>query len=540
MRFKLYFLLVVLVTAVLVAASVNSYYELRSELNMRFEENKQALFKRLQMNLPITLWDFNDSQAAKIVDAELDSPDVAEIHVYHTGVGAKSGGAVHAKDLPQINEVNSKSSVENRERALPEDKMKIPLIMYLQNREQQQGVEVGYAEVIFSRQRVAQLLAVQIRSRIVEIVILDVLLGLLLFAVMSRMVITPLSQLSHAFKELAQNAGVNSELKIKGNDEFGEVVAAFNQIERRLVSDIDRRIEAEKNLRASNNDLAEAEKNLRTLNTDLTKALETIKMAQDTLVQTEKFASLGSLVAGVAHEINTPVGVTVTAASFLLEETQKLEKLVSEGAVKKSEFLQFIHTVAESAQLMLNSSERAVHLIRSFKQVAADETSEVRRSFDLNGYLGEVLTSLHPKYKKTHINVVISCPDGLEMDSYPGLLAQVMTNLVTNALIHGFDPGDEGEIAIRVRQEEPWVNIECANNGKIIPPQFISKIFEPFFTTRRSEGGTGLGLSIVFNIVTQRLGGTISVQSSESEGTKFTVRIPRVLVDKVSEGKQND
>ena len=197
--------------------------------------------------------------------------------------------------------------------------------------------------------------------------------------------------------------------------------------------------------------------------------------------------------------------------------------------IRKSEMMEFINAALEGSQLILNNAERAAHLINSFKQVAVDEMSEVRRVFNLFKYLDEVLTSLRPKYKATKIFVGYTCPAGLEMDTYPGLLAQVLTNLITNALVHGFDEGDVGEVKVKVSEEEPWVIIECFNSGKLIPQEVLGKVFEPFFTTRRSKGGTGLGLNIVFNIVTQRLGGTIRAMSDEEQGTRFVVRIPRVL-----------
>jgi signal transduction histidine kinase len=201
--------------------------------------------------------------------------------------------------------------------------------------------------------------------------------------------------------------------------------------------------------------------------------------------------------------------------------------------------LQFISAISEGAVLVQSNAERAAHLVQSFKQVAVDEISEQRRDIDLNTYIGEVLTSLRPKYKNTRIKVGCSCPEGVVMDTYPGLLAQVLTNLITNALVHGFDEGAEGEIAIRAWVEGgDWVNIECANSGKPISAEDLPKIFEPFFTTRRSSGGTGLGLNIVFNIVTQKLGGTIAVASAVGEQTKFTVRIPRVSGDKAGDGRQ--
>ena len=513
MRFKLNFLLFLLLTMVLVLSSVFSYSSLRNQLNADYEGRKHELASRLQMSLALALWNKDDKTMASIVNAELASPDVVSIRIYDKGNGAKAESA---------------DSVSNQKLGGEADEdMRLPLQMSADNSWMNQSTNdnqyLGYAQIKFTRQHVELLLADQVRHRVLEIVALNLFLGLVLFVVMSRIVIAPLANLSHAFKSLAMNPQMGS-LDIKGKDEFGEVVEAFNQIERRLVLDINQRIEAEKSLRQSNDELS--------------RALDSLKMAQDSLVQSDKFAALGSLVAGVAHEINTPVGVAVTGASFILEETKRIERLMGEGALKKSEMLHFISSVSEGAALVLSNAERAAHLVQSFKQVAVDEISEQRRDFDLNVYLGEVLTSLRPKYKNTQIKVHYSCPQSLVMDTYPGLLAQVLTNLISNALMHGFDEGAEGEIAIRAWAEDAsWVNIECANNGKNIRPEHLTKIFDPFFTTRRSTGGTGLGLNIVFNIVTQKLAGTIQVSSEVGEETRFTVRIPRVLGDKVSDGR---
>ena len=222
--------------------------------------------------------------------------------------------------------------------------------------------------ITFSRLWVDQFLAKLLRNRFIEIGILDLILGVLLFLVLSRMVINPLAELSHAFKALADNPQ-GGEINIEQRDEFGEVVIAFNQIERRLASDLNRRREAEAKLQASNE--------------ELTQALDNLKLMQDSLIQSEKFASLGSLVAGVAHEINTPVGITVTAASFLVEETHKIDGLMKSQGIRKSEMMEFINAALEGSQLILNNAERAAHLINSFKQVAVDEMSEVRRVFNL-------------------------------------------------------------------------------------------------------------------------------------------------------------
>lgn len=523
MRFKLNLLLFLVVTVVLLVSSMFSYFSLRADLTEGYESRKLELAKRLQVNLANALWNYDENQAASVIEAELDSPDVMAIYVFQkVGEGSESAaGSLLAFRSKLTADPTARGGGSASGQLQNEETVRVPLHetfpTTFANRPKVPDAEAGHALITFSRARLNDLLGRQLLNLLVEIVVLNLVIGFALFSVVSRLVIAPLAQLSLAFKDLAKNPQ-GGELEIKCEDEFGEIVEAFNQIERRLTSDIERRDTAEKELIETNS--------------ELTRMLDTLTLAQESLVQSEKFASLGSLVAGVAHEINTPVGVAVTGASFLLEESKKIEQKVNDGTIKKSEFLNFIDSVNEGARLVLSNTERAAHLIQSFKQVAADETSEVRRSFELDAYLSEVLTSLRPKFKKTGIAVDCNCPADILMDSYPGLLAQVLTNLITNALRHGYNEGDRGRVEIRARRENEWVIIECANDGKTIPPEHLGKIFEPFFTTKRSEGGTGLGLNIVFNIVTQRLGGTVRVRSDEATGTCFTVRIPQTLAEK--------
>jgi len=176
----------------------------------------------------------------------------------------------------------------------------------------------------------------------------------------------------------------------------------------------------------------------------------------------------------------------------------------------------------------LSNAERAANLIQSFKQVAVDQTSEARRDFELNDYLHEIITSLQPKLRRTRIRVSIECPPEIKMDSFPGALSQVITNLVMNALIHAFDDAKIGKISIHAQHlENDNVSLLIADNGSGIPATYLHRIFEPFFTTKRGSGGSGLGLHIVYNIVRQQLWGTIEVKSTMGEGTSFLIVIPR-------------
>jgi len=254
-------------------------------------------------------------------------------------------------------------------------------------------------------------------------------------------------------------------------------------------------------------------------------AIEQLKIAQNQLVQAEKLASLGSLVAGVAHEINTPVGVGVTAASHLQEEVRAMRKAAQESTLTRAQFEQHLQGFAQSSDIILLNLQRAAELIRSFKRVAVDQSSDEKRRVNLKDYIEEVLLSLTPKLKGTRYRLALECPADIEIETIPGALSQILTNLVVNTLTHAFEPGKPGQMRIGVLQVEDCTEITFSDDGCGIAPEHLSQIFDPFFTTRRGQGGTGLGLHIVFNLVHQTLGGTITAASMPGHGTTFTLTL---------------
>ncbi|MBV8169458.1 MAG: hybrid sensor histidine kinase/response regulator [Alphaproteobacteria bacterium] len=257
--------------------------------------------------------------------------------------------------------------------------------------------------------------------------------------------------------------------------------------------------------------------------------LQQLKAAQDGLVQAEKMAALGSLVAGISHEINTPIGTALTSASHLAERTAAHVRLFEAGTLKKSDLERYFALAKETCELMLANVQRAAQLVQSFKQISVDQTSAERRRFDLATYIDEILLSLRPRLKRTPHRIVVDCPPDLSMDSFPGALSQVLTNFIMNSLTHGFDDARAGTITIRVSEPtETEVEIDYSDDGRGIPKQHLTRIFEPFFTTKRGAGGSGLGLHIVFNLVTQTLGGTIRAMALEGSGATFLLRLPKV------------
>lgn len=264
-------------------------------------------------------------------------------------------------------------------------------------------------------------------------------------------------------------------------------------------------------------------------NADLRATVDELHTTQAQLIAAEKMASLGRLVAGLAHEINTPVGIAVTAASVWEDHTSELWQLYRNGQMKRSDLEEFLQTITESGKLISNNLQRAAALIQSFKQVAVDQSSEAARDINLKEYITEVVTSLHPELKRTRLTVTISGDDELMLKSYPGALSQIITNFIINSITHAYPPDSTGHLTITIARQQDKVCLYYGDDGQGIPPEQQHKIFEPFFTTRRSQGGSGLGLHIVYNLVTQKLGGTISFQSQLGVGTSFTILLPLQL-----------
>ncbi len=261
---------------------------------------------------------------------------------------------------------------------------------------------------------------------------------------------------------------------------------------------------------------------------ELEQTLMNLKNSQEQLVASEKMAVLGSLVAGIAHEINTPVGVGVTAASHLENQLQDVVKLYRNAQLSREEYENFLDNAVEGIQIILRNLEAAANLVSSFKLVAVDQSSEALREFKLKEYLKAILLSLQPEIKQTRIQVEVNCSDDLVIKSYPGDFSQIFTNLIMNSILHGFNDGnDAGTISIDVTENgNGSLTITYSDTGKGIRSEIIPQIFDPFFTTNRQSGRSGLGMHIVYNIVTHRLKGMVTCKDTSQNGALFIMTVP--------------
>ncbi|GGK37831.1 sensor histidine kinase [Salinarimonas ramus] len=274
-------------------------------------------------------------------------------------------------------------------------------------------------------------------------------------------------------------------------------------------------------------EIARRESDLRRAKDEVDLTLDELRRTQADLIQAEKLASLGQLVAGVAHEINTPLGVALTTATSLEGEVSRLGGAVDGGRIRRADLDRSLARLKEGAGLVHVNLARAAEMVQSFKRVAADQTSEDRRRFDMAQWLHELLTSLGPALRKRGHAVETVCPDGLVLDTYPGALAQVLTNLVMNSVDHAYPGGEAGAMRIAVTRAAPGlVRIVYEDDGRGIAPASVAKVFEPFFTTGRERGNTGLGLHIVYNLVTAKLDGRIELDPRPGSGARFVIDLP--------------
>jgi len=265
--------------------------------------------------------------------------------------------------------------------------------------------------------------------------------------------------------------------------------------------------------------------------TQLDTSLSELKLTQKQLVESEKMASLAGLVAGVAHEINTPIGIGVTASSHLTAELEQLNDKFFDGSLATEDMQEYLEDAKSATSIIQNNLHQAATLIRGFKQVAVDQSSEEVRSFNLLEYLDEIVLNLKPRLKQTRHSINIQVDSNIEMNTVAGALAQIITNLIMNSLMHAFDEQQTGMMTISAELNDELLLLTYQDNGKGMNKDAQQNIFEPFYTTKRGAGGSGLGMHITYNLVTSTLQGTIECISTEGQGAKFMLRFPRAIAD---------
>jgi signal transduction histidine kinase len=342
-------------------------------------------------------------------------------------------------------------------------------------------------------------------------VALSLLISIAIGLAIARSIVAPLRGLMNAMEAIVSGQYGRKVEDVDAKDEIGEMARAVEVFRANAIA----KQQAELELKASKEHTEAAYRELQD--------------AQKSLIEAEKFAALGGLVAGVAHEVNNPVGISLTVASSFARRCATFSEEIRDGAIRRSKLDEFIAGGQEAAKQLVTNLNRAADLIQSFKQVAVDRTHAERRMFDLREATEQLAVSIRPALKRSPIWLTVDIPAGIMMDSYPGAYGQVLTNLVLNTLAHAFPERRAGLIKLAARlQGSDQVEIEFSDDGVGMSEEVRRRAFEPFFTTRRNRGGTGLGLHIVYNLVTRRLGGSLKLESEPGRGTAFRIRLPLV------------
>lgn len=341
---------------------------------------------------------------------------------------------------------------------------------------------------------------------------------------------TPINQLLQLVQSVAKDKHYHLRAPQNSIEEFNVFGKALNtmldKIERQIIKQQQTETEIRELYQGLEQKVNERTEALKSSNQELLNTLATLHQYQNQIVETEKMASLGQMVAGVAHEVNTPIGLGVTASTLLQDKLTDIERAFTEKKLTSSQLGRFLNESKENLGIIYRNLERAASLISSFKQVAVDQSNDSQRSFNMAKLINEVLLSLRPNLKKTRHQVLVECPPDFIIESKPGAINQILINLVMNSLIHAFADNEQGEMQISVKITGTRCQLCYTDNGSGVPEAIKKRIFDPFVTTKRGEGGSGLGLHLVYNLVTQALNGKISFESTLGYGVKVLIDFP--------------
>ena len=538
-----------LLTAILIYSSLITLIATGFQLWSDYRYERSAIDERLQQietsslrSLSNSLWEINPAQVQVQLDGLLQLPDVRYLEIT-----TPYGEAFFAGSKPESGQLLQHHYTLTHEG------------------HNDQNYTVGQLTLIVSLEDIYQRLADKVLLILATQGVKTFLVSVFILTLFHHLITRHLSTMALFARRLKlDRLDQILELKRKPhNDELNDVVSAFNSMRRSMLEDMEKRQQAEQALESANRELAELNwqleqrvtkrtEELEERNKELEQTLNQLKSTQKQLVESEKMAALGELVAGVAHEINTPIGIGFTAATYLADKAQTLQEQTASRpeprTIPPDESRKLLDLTLESSDLICRNLERAAQLIQAFKQVSVDQSSEQRRRFDLMGYLDEVLLSLQPRLKHCRPEVEITGPDQLLIDSYPGSYYQVFSNLILNSVIHGFEQQTGGRISIAITlrrtegnqnqvttrpHEADYLQIDYRDNGVGISEEWHQKLFQPFVTSKRHLDCSGLGMHISYNIVSQLLQGQIESLPTEGDsGAHFRLILPIRLNEK--------
>lgn len=406
------------------------------------------------------------------------------------------------------------------------------------------GRLVGHVELSISTAQTIRL-AQQAQQQILIRTLIGLVFSLLLiFLVLRWQLVQPIAYLKQMSTRLA-NQALDEPISLQRSDELGDLANSLEStrisLARAFAELEDNKLALQEHADALEHRVSTRTRELADSNERLSQVIDNLSRAQSELIEADRLASLGRMVAGIAHELNTPLGSCLTMVSTMIDHHRSLSHSMTDGKLSRTQFDEFVASMGEGLHISERNILRAAEMVNKFRQVAVDQTSEQRRPFDLKGFADEVLMTLSPSFKRTHIELHTQIPDGLLLDSFPGPLGQVITNLLMNALIHAFDDKPGGHIWLSAESPEAGrIRISIRDDGAGMSAAVREHIFDPFFTTRLGRGGSGLGLAIVYNIVTGILGGRINVLSSPGDGADFVLDIPANAPERADQTKTTE
>ena len=491
LRRALYVALILsLVLPGIVAGFMLIYLSLQRTLESETRVRAEKIAELLQAGMTMPLWEMAPETGRPLVTAIAADPSVTLIKVYDINNGVL---------LEYARQALSEAAPIVRTRAITRD-----------------GEYLGQVVINYSTAAAIDE-AWRASAQLLAIIALQLLVSFILIgAWLSRRVLKPLETLRLSANRITEG-DLQSAVPALRNDEFGQLSARLDAMRDSLAQSVARLEE-----RVEERTFA-----LRAVNSRLQTTLDNLQRMQNLLVQSEKLASLGSLVAGVAHELNTPIGTGVTVVSTISDKCVELRRQIERG-IRRSQLDAMIDDIETASALAQKSLQRAARLIHDFKQVAVDQTSSRRREFEIHEMLREMMAAVRLRHKHSPVEIEVIAPPGIAMDSYPGTLEQALTNLIDNAIIHGAEGRADCVVTIVATRQDSRATLTVTDNGNGIPAENLARIFDPFFTTQLGKGGSGLGLSIVYGLVTGVLGGHIAVESVAGRGTTFALELPLV------------
>lgn len=470
-----------------------------------------------------------------------DIKEISYVHIYHYPEGddelaffasyngqMEIGKGIRPKLTPQIDRLN-----ELRRPLFSEDYVELAIPIVDTSTFELGQRPLGYVYI--------QVLLDKFRQNLDNMIKFNVLIAFIVaFAafgfsrLIQNRIVLPLNVFVKEIQHIANTNAFDQKVQTPNFSELKTVADSVNGLLNKINRTIHQYNQAEKEVTELNQNLEEKvvsrTQALRDSNQELLDALEQVHQYQSQVIQSEKMASLGQMVAGVAHEVNTPIGLGVTASTMLSDKIEEIDAELQSQTLSAKKLQRFLTESRENTQIIYRNLSRAADLISSFKQVAVDQTADTIRQIEVESFLNEVLISMNPTLKKCDHTIQIHCDPKLQLKTKPGPINQIIINLIMNSIIHAFPDQKHGKIEIKVEYANNKCVITYSDDGCGIEEKIKQKIFDPFVTTKRGEGGSGLGMHLVYNLVTQALNGHITVQSRLGDGAVFTIDFPAVQV----------